>query len=244
MRYAKSARARLALGATLVAIAIPATAGIDGGGVGGIDGGGAAGIDGGGIAGIDGGGAAGIDGGGIAGIDGGGAAGIDGGGIAGIDGGGIAGIDGGGITGIDGGGIAGIDGGGVLAGPIDRIDHVNGVFESMGQIVLASQDMLAGMNVGDFVTVEGSVVSPGWLYADTLDVAGTPYVPGATEVLVTGMMSSIDRLAGTAQIGGLTIDYTPSLAGGEAPSGAMWSFTGIRPTADGAMLSDRSIEHR
>ncbi|MDJ0710124.1 MAG: hypothetical protein QNJ14_07030 [Woeseiaceae bacterium] len=129
----------------------------------------------------------------------------------------------------------------VVAGPVDRIDRINGVFESMGQVVLASQDMLAGMSVGDFVSVEGSVVSPGWLYADTLDVSSTPYVPGATQVFVTGMLSSVDKLAGTAEIGGLIIDFTPSLSGGETPSGTMWSFAGIRPTADGAMLSDRSI---
>ena len=109
---------------------------------------------------------------------------------------------------------------------------------------MASQSMLAGMNVGDFVSVEGSVVSPGWLYADTLDVSATPYVPGATQVFVSGMLSSVDRMAGTARIGGLTIDYTQSLAGGETPSGMMWSFAGIRPTSDGAMLSDRSIRNK
>ena len=114
----------------------------------------------------------------------------------------------------------------------------------MGQVVLASQDMLSRMNVGDFVSVGGSVVSPGWLYADTLDVSPTPYVPGATEVFVTGLLSSVDTMTGTAQIGGLTIDYTPSLADGAAPSGMMWGFAGVRPTLDGVMLSDQSIELR
>ena len=228
------------------------SAGIDGGGILGIDGGGSAGIDGGGIHGIDGGGSAGIDGGGILGIDGGGirgidgggSAGIDGGGIHGIDGGGSAGIDGGGIHGIDGGGSAGIDGGGILAGPVDRIDLVNGVFESMGQIVMASQGMLSDMRVGDFVSVEGSVVAPGWLYADDVVLSDTPYVAGATEVFVTGMLTSVDSAEGTARMGRLTIDYTSSLGNGDGPAGSMWSFAGIRPASDGVMISDWTIDAR
>ncbi len=284
MRKAKSAKAVLALGATLVAIAAPVNAedqgsrvfgitaggvegitaggvqgitaggvqgitaggvqGITAGGVQGITAGGVQGITAGGVQGITAGGVQGITAGGLQGITAGGVQGITAGGVQGITAGGLQGITAGGVQGITAGGVQGITAGGILAGPVDRIDRVNGVFESMGQVVLASQDMLAGMTVGDFVSVEGSVVSPGWLYADTLDVSSTPYVAGATEVFVTGMLSSVDRIAGTAQIGGLTIDYTPSLSGGEAPSGTMWSFTGIRPTADGAMLSDRSIVRR
>jgi hypothetical protein len=171
--------------------------------------------------------------------------GIDGGGINGIDGGGINGIDGGGINGIDGGGINGIDGGGdVLAGPVDKIDMVNGVFESMGQIVMASQDMLANMSIGDYVFVQGSVVSPGWLYADDVSVSGTLYVPGATEVHVTGMLTLVDSAAGTAKIGDLTIDYTSSLSNGDAPEGSMWSFSGVRPRDGGVMISDWTNEAR
>ena len=268
MRYAGSAKARATLGATLIAISLPtvagidggAAAGIDGGATAGIDGGGSAGIDGGASAGIDGGGSAGIDGGAIVGIDGGGSAGIDGGANAGIDGGAIvgidggasvgidggasAGIDGGASAGIDGGASAGIDGGAILAGPVDSIDRVNGVFESMGQIVMASQQALAGMRVGDFVSVQGSVVGPGWLYADDVSVSDSLYVPGATVVSVTGMLSAVDRAAGTARMGELTIDYTPSLGSGGAPSDLMWSFSGTRPVSDGVMLSDRTGELR
>ncbi|MGB5256814.1 MAG: hypothetical protein WBN44_06135, partial [Woeseiaceae bacterium] len=151
------------------------------------------------------------------------------------------------ITGADVASITGADvasttdtANGVLAGPVDSIDRINGVFESMGQIVMASQTMLAGMRVGDYVSVAGSVVSPGWLYADGVSVSPDRYVPGATEVFVTGLLSSIDRELGTAQIGGLTIDYTASLGSAGAPAGAVWSFKGIRPAERGVMLSDRS----
>jgi hypothetical protein len=273
MFYAKSAKACVALGATLVVFANPViaadssgnTAGIDGTGIAGIDGTGAAGIDGTGIlgidgtgingidgtgaAGIDGTGILGIDGTGIAGIDGTGAAGIDGTGINGIDGTGAAGIDGTGILGIDGTGIAGIDGTGaagidgtgvLLAGPVDSIDRINGVFESMGQVVMASQNMLSSMRVGDFVTVGGTAISSGWYYADTVSVSDQSYVPGATEVFISGLMSSVDFMNGTAQMGDLTIDYTASLGSSVTPSGELWSFHGTRPSLGGSMISTRT----
>jgi hypothetical protein len=158
----------------------------------------------------------------------------------GIDSMGGQGIDSMGGQGIDSMGGQGIDSMGVLSGPVDRIDTVNGIFESMGQIVMASQHALAGMNVGDFVSVQGSVVGPGWLYADEVSVSDSHYVPGATEVFVIGMLSSVDRAAGTARMGGLTIDYTASLGAGSAPTDMMWGFSGTRPVASGVMISDRS----
>ena len=128
----------------------------------------------------------------------------------------------------------------LLAGPVDSIDRTNGVFESMGQVVMASQSMLAGMHVGDYVSVGGSIVAPGWLYADDVFVSDELYVPGATEVFVSGMLTSVNSRNGTARMGDLTIDYTPSLGSVEAPSRAMWSFRGIMPSKRGVMISERS----
>ena len=207
MFYARSAKAKAALGATLIALTNLCWAAGDSSGLNGVD---RVGV-----------------------------AGIDGMGVAGIDGMGIAGIDGMGIAGIDGMGTAGIDGMGmVLVGPVDSIDAMNGVFHSMGQVVMASQDMLAGMRVGDLVSVEGTVVASGWLYADGVSQSNQRYVAGATEVFVTGMLNSINRGDGTARMGGLTIDYTSSLGRTTAPQGAMWSFRGTVPTAQGVMLAN------
>jgi hypothetical protein len=110
----------------------------------------------------------------------------------------------------------------------------------MGQVVMASHDMLANLEVGAFVAVEGTVISSGWYYADAVNVSDRMYIPGSTEVFVSGMISSVNRMNGTAQMGGLTIDYTPSLGGSSAPSGDMWSFRGTRPSRGGVMISDRS----
>ena len=109
---------------------------------------------------------------------------------------------------------------------------------------MASDDMLSGLRVGDFVTVEGSIVSEGWLYADTVAVAAIDYVPGATEVFVAGMVSQVDQSVGTARLGGLSIDYTPSLAESSAPSDATWSFRGTRPALNGKMVSESTGDFR
>ena len=203
MRYAKSARVAITLGATLAAMSGQSIAAISSGAT----------------------------------------SGIDAGGIAGIDAGGILGIDAGGIAGIDAGGIAGIDAGGVLlAGPVDSIDQANGVFESMGQVVMASQGMLSGLRVGDFVAVAGTAISSGWYYADVVSISEERYVPGSTKVFISGLLSSVDYKNGTAQMGGLTIDYTSSLGGSDAPSGEMWSFFGTRPALAGLMISTRTAD--
>jgi hypothetical protein len=259
MRDARSARVNSILGATLIAVIYSSQsyAGISGGDVLGISGGDVAGISGGDVLGISGGDVAGISGGDVFGISGGDVAGISGGDVFGISGGDVAGISGGDVLGISGGDVAGISGGDVfgisggdvagisggdrvLAGPIDAIDQVNGIFESMGQVVMASQSMLSTMRVGDFVEVGGSVISSGWYYADTVSVSTERYVPGATEVFVTGMLSSLDTLNGRAQMGGLMIDYTASLGSDRAPTGDMWSFRGTLPASNGMMISSRT----
>jgi len=98
--------------------------------------------------------------------------------------------------------------------------------------------MLAGMSVGDFVSVNGSVVSSGWLYADTVSMSVNAYVPGSTEIFVTGIPSNINTTIGQAKLGDLTIDYTAALSGGAIPSGLSLSFSGIQPVSLGLLVSD------
>ncbi len=109
---------------------------------------------------------------------------------------------------------------------------------AVGQTVMASQAMLASMSVGDFVSVNGSVVSSGWLYADSISVNNGIYVPGSTHVFVMGIPSKIDRVLGQAQLGELTIDYTAAMSGGAIPSGLSLSFSGIQPVSRGLLVSD------
>jgi hypothetical protein len=116
---------------------------------------------------------------------------------------------------------------------------INGVFMAVGQTVMASQQMLISLSVGDYVSVDGSIVSPGWLYADTLSVSNGTYVPGAHEVFVMGTPSSFDSDLGQAKLGELTIDYNAALSGGSIPTGLSLSFRGIQPVSRGVLVSDK-----
>jgi len=68
-------------------------------------------------------------------------------------------------------------------------------------------------------------------------------VPGSTPVFVTGIPSSIDYRFGTAQIGELTVDYTPSLGdSGFDGIAAAITVIGTQPALGGAMLGERVID--
>jgi hypothetical protein len=169
-------------------------------------------------------------------------AGISQGSVDGISQGSVDGISQGSVDGISQGSVDGISQGSVdafgqltqvLAAPVSSIDRVNGVFVAMGQTVMASNEMLSSLQVGDFVSVNGSVVSSGWLYADTLSISS-----GSTEVFVTGIPSSFNLAIGQAQLGDLTIDYTGALSAGAIPSGLSLSFRGVQPVNRGLFVSD------
>ena len=125
----------------------------------------------------------------------------------------------------------------VLIGPLDSIDADNGSFRSLGQTVMVGNSMLESLSVGDLVSVEGSIAGPGYLYADRVTISSEQYVPGATEVFVTGIPSAVDGASGRMSMGGLDIDYTPSLAVGVRGKGAIWSFKGIQPNARGLLVA-------
>ena len=98
--------------------------------------------------------------------------------------------------------------------------------------------MLSKLRIGDYVSVNGSVISSGWLYADEVSVFAESYVPGASTVFITGIPSAIDLSTGRVQIGGLTIDYTPALSSGDLGIGLEMSFRGIQPVRSGLLISD------
>jgi hypothetical protein len=171
--------------------------------------------------------------------------GISSGGVVdGISSGGVVdGISSGGVVdGISSGGVVdGISSGGishVLSAPVDSIDAINGLFEAAGQKIMASQEMLSGLSVGDFVSVDGSVVAPGWLYADTLSVSTDTYIPGVHEVYVEGMPNSVDASVGQMKVGNLLIDFNAVLSNGPIPTGHSFSFRGIQPVSQGVLLTD------
>jgi hypothetical protein len=99
------------------------------------------------------------------------------------------------------------------------------------------------MRIGDFVTVEGSISGAGAITATDVIISAESYVPGATEVYVTGIPSAINYRRGTARIGGLEVDYTPSMGRSAFGGfGAAISVIGTQPALGGTMLGDRVID--
>ena len=226
MRMATGAKIKMVLGATLLAVTpfSSVIAGIHGSSVDGIHG---SSVDG-------------IHGSSVDGIHGSSVDGIHGSSVDGVHGSSVDGIHGSSVDGIHGSSVDGIHGSStaVLTGSVENISYEARIFESLGQKVMASAEMLNRLSVGDLVNVQGSVAGPGLLYADSITVSAEQYVPGATEVFVTGILSSIDVSTGTATLGDLQVDYTSSLSSGRTPAGVLWSFRGTQPSNQGVMLSD------
>ena len=239
MIRAKSARVTSTLGASLVAVFFsPAVlAGSQESGTNAISGSGVDAISG---SGVDA-----ISGSGIHAISGSGVDAISGSGIHAISGSGVDAISGSGVDAISGSGVDAISGSGteMLSGPVQSINRENGTFVSVGQTVMHAGSDLAALRVGDFVTVRGSLAGAGLINASEVLVSTEQYVAGSTQVSVTGIPSSIDYRFGTAKIGELTVDYTPSLGGSRFDGiGAAITVIGTQPALGGAMLGERVID--
>jgi hypothetical protein len=259
MRTARSARMQGILGASLIALALPIAAvadtsdsklrAITGGSVDAITGGSALAITGGSVDAITGGSALAITGGSVDAITGGSALAITGVSVDAITGGSALAITGGSVDAITGGSALAITGGSVfgsqliLAGPVASIDFENGTFSSLGQNVAMAGSIINSLKEGDFVAVSGSIAGAGLINADNVVLTGIQYVPGATEVFVTGIPTSVNYSLGTAEIGGLNVNYTSSLGGdGFEGIGAAITVIGTQPMIGGVMLSDRVFD--
>ncbi len=131
----------------------------------------------------------------------------------------------------------------MLAGPIDSVNLTEGTFMAVGQTISFAVDGIAAMQVGDYVTVYGELAGAGQVDATAVDVSSSMYVPGVSEVFVTGIPSSIDYTLGTVQIGQLEVDYTPSLGGNTFGGvGAAVTVIGTQPALGGTMLGDQVID--
>jgi hypothetical protein len=107
--------------------------------------------------------------------------------------------------------------------------------------------MLSAIVVGDYVSVSGTIAGVGRIDAGQIVQINHRYIPGASEVFVTGIPSSVDYNLGTAKIGELTVDYTSSMTssmGGDGFDGIGAAITviGTQPALGGVMLGNRLID--
>ena len=131
----------------------------------------------------------------------------------------------------------------MLVGPVDSVNASEGTFTAVGQTVSFARDALLGMQVGDYVMVYGSISGAGRVDATAIEFSSAMYIPGVSEVRVTGIPSSIDYSLGTVRIGGLNVDYTPSLGGNTFGGvGAAVTVIGTQPALGGTMLGGSVID--
>ena len=114
---------------------------------------------------------------------------------------------------------------------------------SLGQTVSVSADVLGNLRVGDYVMVSGRISGVGTIQGETVSHLGQRYIPGASEVFVTGIPSSVNEQFGTATIGELQVDYTPSMGDSNFKGiGAAITVIGTQPALGGLMISDQVLD--
>jgi hypothetical protein len=131
----------------------------------------------------------------------------------------------------------------LLAGPVESLNAAEGVFGSLGQTISMPVGQLSGLSLGDYVMVRGRISGAGAINADTVIKTRHRYIPGDSEVLITGIPTSVDFGRGTALVGGLKVDYTSSLGGSNFGGiGAAITVIGTQPALGGLMIGDRVLD--
>jgi hypothetical protein len=88
--------------------------------------------------------------------------------------------------------------------------------------------------------VQGSILGAGEIQLHQVFQIGTQYIPGSTEVFVTGIPSSVDSGLGLATIGDLEFDYTQSMGSPDFKGiGAAVTVIGIQPALGGKMIGSQ-----
>ena len=101
----------------------------------------------------------------------------------------------------------------------------------------------AGSGSAATVTIYGQVDSRGALSNAIAQPGSATYVPGASAIVVTDIVRSIDARTGTVLIGNLKVDYTAMLAVSAVPlkAGKVATIVGTQPQAGQAIIAQRII---
>jgi len=125
----------------------------------------------------------------------------------------------------------------VLVGPVEAVNPAKGFAIVLGQKI--STSAAADLIVGDTVFVVGDLKSDGSILVKGIQDAGV-YVPGATNVLLTGVVQKVDSAVGRVSVSGLSIDLTSidvsqSLA---LSKGSTVQIAGTQPVNGGLVLAN------
>jgi hypothetical protein len=113
-----------------------------------------------------------------------------------------------------------------VVGPVEKVDQRESSFTVLGQTfafrpsalvamggkMYSFSDVLRIVRPGAYVAVVGIETTSGQLIAQEIQVSRRPYVPGASEVFISGLVTSYDASTGQARVGAQQIDVTPAFA--------------------------------
>jgi hypothetical protein len=142
--------------------------------------------------------------------------------------------------------VGGVTGGGssssansvlLLLGPVEAVKQRDGIVVVLGQKL--PQRAVGSVEIGETLAVFGTVRADG-----TLSVSGVRhfglYVPGATSVVLSGVVQKVSTALGRAIIAGLTVDLTAATALDSSQTIATGTFvqvSGTQPALGGLILA-------
>jgi hypothetical protein len=144
----------------------------------------------------------------------------------------------------------------LAVGAVDQVDLKSSSVVVLGQqfhvgggtLVTTQSSYPRAISLSDlpqnaFVWVDGEEKASGAVSVDTLIVLPESYVPGASQLLLTGIVSGISS-DGHIRVGKLKVDITQTLASNSSPValGDLVEVSGTQPTAQGVFLA-QSIVH-
>ncbi len=120
----------------------------------------------------------------------------------------------------------------LLVGPVEAVHAKEGFSVVLGQKIPAVQ-----LAIGDTVAVFGTTRIDGSLSVTAVQTKGI-YVPGATEIFLTGIVQQVDTQLGRAVVSGIPIDLTPTLSNGTLDLfvGDAVQIAGIQPAGRGGLV--------
>ena len=137
-------------------------------------------------------------------------------------------------------------------GPVEQLN--SRTVTVLGQSYSLNGAPTARLTMGTYVLIEGATNRKGPVSVRAVQIAKAPYVPGASDVALSGIVSHFDRSTGVLTIGSLSVysldavadDISSISVGSEievvgrqaAPSGPLWASE-IRVAARGAKEAGR-----
>src|SRR4249920_47718 len=133
----------------------------------------------------------------------------------------------------------------MLVGSVDSVDYGSLSLQALGQVVRLASSKEAkraflSIRPGALIEVRGRIAGPGEVQATSVSLISKYYVAGAQNVMVRGLVTSVNPAIGQLMIGRLLVDYTGALHSLDSASitvGSQFVALGIQPLPQGSLVA-------